>query len=233
MKFFGVTALLFTICATNSFGAVNSESTTNISNFELNRTNKMYNLALKGGNISGGIPGYGIDVAYYTNPNLLIGLEYLQGKDDRKDELHTSLYANIDKVQLESKIFGIYGKYFTGPTFALTGGFYQRSITGIVKVSSSTDSNDFISTSSNGVATVAKIGVGNYWSWNFGLTLGCEWIGAQVPIANQNEKSSISYGTNTSKSNKNELLGLVENLSKDFSSSTSYSLLNLHLGYNF
>ncbi len=233
MKFFSITTLALTLFTANAFSAIEPQSTTSISNFELNRTNKNVNLALKAGLITGGISGSGIDAAYYLNPNLLVGFEYLQGDEDLRDKAASSIYSNVDKAKISSKFYGVYGKYFTGSTFALTGGLYQRSIDAKIKISSSLDKNYYLSTSSTGSATVAKFGLGNYWSWNFGLTLGCEWVGVQMPVGNKKDRSSLDYGSSVSKSTAQEDLELVDDLSKTFSSSTTYSLLNLHLGYNF
>lgn len=226
---------LISIHAIQLSAAIENETVINKSSFEENRANTNLNLALKLGYIAGGITGSGIDLGYHLNENLIIGAEYLQGKDDLRDAVNsnTSLSTSIDKVSLQAQFYGIYSKYFMGPTFAVTGGVYQRSINSEIAISSNYDDEIFVSTKSKGSATVAKLGIGNYWSWKFGLTLGCEWIGAQVPIANKKMDSSFTVGSKHSSKDKESIQKIGDDLSKTFSSNTTWSLLNVHLGYNF
>src|SRR5690349_16241029 len=109
-------------------GAVDNENIASMSSFENNRVNTKLNLALKAGFIAGGLTGSGADVGVYLNKDLILGAEYLQGKDNLKDQGSVITMGRVDKSTVQSQVYGVYAKYFTGPTFAITSGIYHRSI---------------------------------------------------------------------------------------------------------
>lgn len=110
--------------------------------------------------------------------------------------------------------------YFIGTTFAVNGGFYYTNI----EEKGRLRSNKSDSYKINGNALTTKIGLGNFWSWKFGLTLGCEWVGVAFPPL----FSSYSV-TGTSTANITAGKDRIDALKKN----GVLQLLNVKLGYQF
>lgn len=228
-----VLVLLLSLLTVKVLGAVGNESVIAVDSNEMGRMNKTLSLALKAGSVTGGISGSGIDVGYYLSPDFIIGGEYLKGETDLKDSFSERIFSTIDKSKVNAQVYGLYGRYFAGSTFAINSGIYYRNIESEIDVSSRYDKSYFISTKSQGSATVAKLGIGNYWSWSSGISLGCEWIGVQAPIANRNHKTTFLAGNGVTKSEKQSSFKLIDDLSQTFSSLTTWNVLTVHLGMSF
>ncbi len=183
------------------------------------------------GLIVGGVPGAGVDLAYKLNPSVQVGVNLLSGSYDAKP-LITSTYSNvtIDKVDLNARIYEAYGRYFLSKSFAFTGGLSYRQIDSEIMVSSS-DRKTFINTKSKGEAIAAKIGVGNYWTWDSGFTLGCEWAGYMVPVSGSYTSSTDSAGILSD--DMTSIKKDSEDLGKFYAKSSLTQLLNLVVGYSF
>lgn len=192
------------------------------------RSLKWGGLAVKGGMIASGIPGSGVEAYMNLSPKFQVGLGFSSGTLDLSSLVSTVALVSIDKVNLNAQIIDVYSKYFVGNSFALTGGLAYRNMNSEINVSSSGSS---ISTTSSGSAITAKVGIGNYWTYDFGLTIGCEWVGYLAPLSSS--YSSTSTQTGTVSSNLTNVRNDAEDLGKTLAKTGSVQLLNLTLGYSF
>ncbi len=180
------------------------------------------------GNIAGGISGAGVEGMYRKNSKLEFGFEFHTGSLSLIDKIDTTSSVKLEAADLNAKYFGGIARYFVGETFAVNGGLGYRQIDSLIRVSSSSSS---IQTTSNGNAFYARVGIGNYWTWNSGFSLGCEWIGAQVPLSSSYSSESQSSGVSSSSMENVRETG--EDLGKTLAKSTIFQALNLKIGYTF
>ena len=180
------------------------------------------------GNIAGGIPGGGIEGMYRKDSKIEYGFEAYSGSLSLIDRISTVSTVNLEAADLKAKYFGGSARYFFGETFAITGGLGYRQIDSLIRVTSKTSA---IQTTSNGEAFYARVGIGNYWSWSSGFSLGCEWIGAQVPLSSK--YSSANQSTGVSSSSMEDVRSTGEELGETLAKSTILQTLNLKIGYTF
>lgn len=193
------------------------------------RARKHFGVALKSGLAVGLISGSGLDGYMNLNPKLQFGLSYVMGTLDLKSSVTALTGANIDKLNLNVSLIEAYAKYFVGNSFALIGGLGYRNINSDISVTSTTGSKNTATSKSTGTAFVAKIGLGNYWSWKSGFTLGCEWVGYLTPLSSAYSSDSSGVSTASMASLNNS----ANDLSKTFASTSTAQFLNLAIGYSF
>jgi hypothetical protein len=162
------------------------------------------------------IPSEGIDAGYYLNRNSLLQLEYSKGK-------------GLDYVffDVEATTVGLNLKYFTGNSFYLKGGaeYRQVSITNFhCLFCDSNTKSDLGSADSIGV----ELAIGNQWQWS-NFTLGCDWLGATIPVATTKISNSYKSDPDFSSSSKSDL----DNAWNQLARTTSYELLRFYLGASF
>lgn len=193
------------------------------------RQSHSVNVNLKTGFIVGAVSGSGIDVSLNRDSTVQWGLAYSTGSFDLRSLLTSTSGVDTDKVLLSAQLLEVYGKYFPENTFAITGGLGYRVIKSDIDIHSQTDAG-FVRTTSTGNAVVAKIGIGNYWSWDSGFNLGCEWVGYLLPLQSSYSSSTSSTITSTRLA---DLRDDAQDLGKTFAKTGTMQLLNLTLGWSF
>jgi hypothetical protein len=209
----------------SSWQSNSQESTTGRSfgQMDNNEEAKRINVAGKAGFMIGSILGTGIGGYYKMTPHLQIGMSYASGVRD----LNTDLENPVDRAILKGQIIEVGGRYFTGDSFAIVGGIGQRNVDFDLRVSSK---SNFIATKAKGSAIVTHLGIGNFWTMPTGFTIGCEWIGMNIPVTSSFD-STVTENIGGSK-----LEGVRktnEDLAKLMATTRSLQLLNFELGYNF
>lgn len=239
MKLF-LNVLLSLIAISQSFASTNIKSqdipktsTVILNESENSRQNKKTSLALRSGSIAGGISGSGVDISFFSDTNTQFGIEYMTGTHDLKPDIASIYSETIDKANLNAQLIGIYGKYFTGNSFAINGGISFRKIEADYIITNKSLSDYYVNSEVSGSATIGNIGIGNYWSWDNGFVLGCEWINYQIPLANKKYSSNTITGPGFDKSKSDELEKISMDLAKLFSSASTLQVLNIYLGYSF
>lgn len=145
-------------------------------------------LGYAGGGITGG------DGGYFVRPNLAIMGRYEQASLN-------SFVIDIAGVKHSIKSYGLYGKKLLGKSFYANFGLFHRileastfdSLPGTAPtVSAPSESTELITTTWREVHKATQqdveIAIGNQWHWNH-FTLGCDWVGAIIPISRKVEKN--------------------------------------------
>lgn len=210
-----LSVLIFCLLSLNAFSQTDSEAQNilEVKNFakekgvditvnnesQKNRENKKFQLLLNSGVELGEAMG-GVTLGYYLKRDQIISIGFSKFDDDINN------YEEYEKgtlIKASSKVF-------TGNSFYLDGGlFYMESKENRIKVlgfSSSQDTYDLTEYKKIG----GQLRIGNQWQWE-NFTLGCDWIGFGVEVADLGSKGP----------RKNE------------DATTYISLLNLNIGMAF
>ena len=163
----------------------------------------------------GGIPSNGLNVGYFLNRNAILQLEYTDGK------------LSFTDFDIKARTIGANAKYFFGNSFYGKGGVAYRSV-GVynlecIKCKSGTNRIDLGSADS----VAAEISIGNQWQWD-NFTLGCDWLGAMVPVTTTKVANNASAAGVDADTNR-ELDDIWNRIGK----TTSIQLLRFYLGASF
>ncbi|MCX6118594.1 MAG: hypothetical protein NT027_13710 [Proteobacteria bacterium] len=170
----------------------------------------------------------GVYGASYLSSKLQVGARYIGGSkklDVSETQGTTTYYAT---ATLTGYLFDIDARYFVGNSFNILGGLGFRSAN--IKYSI----EDRATTSVSGNITISSIvlpiSIGNSWTWSNGFSIGCDWLGVQVPLSGST-KSSLSgtLSADTAKKLNEDLVNTGDKLAK----TTSLTLLLTHLAWAF
>jgi hypothetical protein len=191
---------------------------------EATRTSKVGGIAIKGGALVLQTLGTGVEGYFNINPRFQVGLDYYRV---RGSKAKFGWYWDPFRPTVDEHLFELYAKYFVGNSFALTGGLtYSRSDESFTTSDNKTEIANF-----NSEVYALKVGLGNYWAFDFGLTLGCEWVGAISESLFSS--SSYSYATASTAETTATYRELVENRKRKYKNEAHLQLLNVTVGYTF
>ena len=173
---------------------------------------------------------FGAQASFNANKNVQTGLSFLAGGGDYKEKIGKTDRLNIDKFMIIGWQADFYFRYFIWNSFALKSGIGYRNLS--VDFSSSSSSQKFVLDLKLQISSVVvPIFIGNHWTLDNGLTFGCDWIGAFVPLYGESKASTTLTGASSSiaEASNNQMQDLGKKLSKQ----VSYTLLVFGVGYQF
>ena len=206
-----------------------SQNESEMGSSEVARSTKWGGVAFKSGFGVDIVPVSGIDIYMNMNSRLQLGFGYSSGKLDLSSAILSDTTSK-NTSDISAQLIDLYAKYFVGNSFALTGGLTHRTIKSHIFVSSLTGASS-IDLNVSGAALTGKIGIGNYWSWDGGFTLGCEWVGYQSPLTSSFSSKTVSVGIPSD--SMDNVADDGESLGRTFSKTGTLQLLNLAIGYSF
>ena len=172
---------------------------------------------------------YGVGGSYNMKPNLALGLQVLMGSE-------TVNYSSTDQTstvsgnaKLQGTVGYLYGRYFFGNSFNIMAGLGVRSAT--IKYLIEESSLKLALDGKIDIQSIAlPVFIGNRWTFKPGFTIGCDWIGAFVPLSGS-AKSSLSGNV------PNELISDLNDkylsLGEDLAHKTSLTFFLTSLGWAF
>ena len=160
----------------------------------------------------GSIPSYGANVGYFINRNMVGQLEFTEGKLNY-------LFFDIRATTVAANL-----KIFTGNSFYIKSGVAYRKVA--VDNVLCLLCKDPASSFGYNEALAAELAIGNQWQWDT-FTLGCDWIGLMVPVANLRSNSGdTSRFTQSEKDDVDRMWNVIGR-------TTSSQLVRLYLGVTF
>ena len=173
---------------------------------------------------------FGAQASFNANKNVQTGLSFLAGGGDYKEKIGKSEGVNIDKLMITGWEADFYFRYFIGNSFALKSGIGYRNLSVDYRSSSSTQ-NFVLDLKLQISSIVVPMFIGNHWTLDNGLTLGCDWIGAFIPVSGKSTASTTLTGA--SSGIVESLNNKMQDLGKKLSNQVSYTLLVIGVGYQF
>ena len=210
---------IFVLLVLNLSLTAQAQEITEMGYSESHRQNKKYSLTAQPAGLGPvGIYSNAITFGYFLNPKSIVEVEYLEGKN------FVFLGDLFDRLRYKVQSFGVYYKLFFSNTFYGRFGANSR----IVDYHS--DSDNWLSGNSTetydfrGHAFNATFSLGNQWQWE-NFTLGCEWVGLELPISKDisSQKYSGNYATQSALDEKTDR----------FLKQSSINLVHLYLGLSF
>ncbi|MCP4294016.1 MAG: hypothetical protein GY786_00210 [Proteobacteria bacterium] len=122
---------------------------------------------------------------FYLGDSGLIGYETASASDNQDDGDSTSTVTFTNQ--------GIYARWFTGNSFNLLFAVHNRTFEADVTVVDP-DTSYSATADLKAEATVGTIGIGNQWSFDWGLVIGADWAFASGLI---NSSSSVDIRSHT------------------------------------
>ncbi len=137
------------------------------------RTGHQFGVMAGGGQVVGSINGADVEGYWMPSPSMQVGLAYMQGSED---------LGTLEDTQFVTDDFGINAKlivarfrYFIGNTFNLSAVLGERLINAHATISSKT-TTDQVKLDINSNSTVVGLTIGNHWTYDFGMTLGVDYV---------------------------------------------------------
>ncbi len=157
------------------------------------------------------IASYGLAAGAYLSSDMIMEASYAHGKTDF---LIFNIFSDYTALHL---------KKFWGNSFYTNTGFAMRKLgAGFDLESIATGASD-LKASSSTTSIGVELAIGNRWQWDT-FTLGCDWIGAFLPIAKISDDIDMPAGAKESE--KKEAQDDWDNLAKTH----NYQLLRFYLG---
>ena len=126
-------------------------------------------------------------VAAYLGESLIIGVE--AGSQDYSWE------DGDDTVDMNYSQQGVFARWFPGNSFNVLGAYHQRDFSADATVSETAYGMTATATGSlDANATVATVGIGNQWQFDFGLVIGADWVVAST-LLSSSVTASVSEST--------------------------------------
>jgi len=133
---------------------------------------------------------YGVGGSYNLKPNLALGVQILAGSEILKFSAADQTATAYGSAKLQGTAGYIYGRYFFGNSFNMMTGLGVRSAT--VKYHIEESSLKLAVDGKIDIQSIAlPVFIGNRWTFKSGFTIGCDWVGAFVPLSGS-AKSSLS-----------------------------------------
>ncbi|MFZ3231392.1 MAG: hypothetical protein WA160_14375 [Pseudobdellovibrio sp.] len=158
----------------------------------------------------------GLTLGFFINPNSVINIELKNGKK------FSFLGDILGQYRVNQSSLGIYYKQFTNTSFYFKAGVDYRTVDYSYNYTgwfNSTENTQFI-----GSSTALTFAIGNHWQFS-NFTLGCDWVGINLPIIYQ----TISESTDGSAQNPTRLADEKDNYLKK----SSLLVTNFYLGFSF
>ncbi len=124
-------------------------------------------------------------VGFYLGDSGLIGFETASASSNQDDGDNTSTATFTNQ--------GIYARWFTGNSFNLLFAIHSRTFEADATVVDP-DTSDSATADLKAEALVGTIGIGNQWSFDWGLVIGADWAVASGLI---NSSSSVNLRSST------------------------------------
>ncbi len=154
----------------------------------------------------------GLNLGFFLDRNSLIDLEVVNGRP-----LYTSWFTSSE-YDIKTNSFGVHYKHFAGNSFYYRIGVDYRNVDYTYISRDIFTSAELSRSRFKGSSVTATVLIGNQWQWE-NFTLGCDWIGAAVPITSQTDSESVT-GTSPNPNNladdKNNLLNTTASLALRF-----------------
>lgn len=158
---------------------------------EMNRKNKKFAITAQPAGIgpTGGFSN-ALTFGLFLEPNAVLEFEYLKANN------YFFFGDILGSLKAETKNLGVYYKQFAGNSFYGRLGGNYRWVDYAYSSSTWLSGDSSEKYSFKGSALVASAGIGNQWHFE-GFTLGCDWVGIEIPLASQfsDESYSGTYGT--------------------------------------
>jgi len=171
-----------------------------------------------------------VGIGFYLGDSWLFGIES-GSKSLDQDDGDTKSSADFSNQ-------GIYARWFTGNSFNILFAVHQRNWKASAVVTKSVRSGFTIVTESatadlEAKATVATIGIGNQWSFGWGLVLGADWALGSALLSSSSTATITANGF----SNTQDAADAEKDLTEfgDFLNKASSfpGVLNLTIGFAF
>lgn len=172
---------------------------------------------------------YGIGGSYNMKPNFAIGMHYLSGSKTMSYESSD----NGSKVTGDAKLQGsagyVYGRYFFGNSFNMMAGLGVR--TGTIEYTLAESSANLKLNGKVDIQSLAApVFIGNRWTFVSGMTIGCDWIGAFIPLSG---KAKSTLDGNIPSSTLSDLNQKFVSLGDELAHKTSLTLFLTSIGWAF
>ena len=195
------------------------------------RSIKSGSVALRYGNIIGGLSGAGGD-AYWFHPSgwQLGGAAYTASTDLKSSIKEDSSAVRLNKAKVDGSLILIQGRYYLGNSFHLTGGIGQRTIRADFDAES-TVTSDRILIDVEVSSWVLQMAIGNTWFWTNGFFIGADWIGYAYPLSSTRKVSS--HATGAVSASLKDIQKTGEDLADTLGKTGSGMVLVLNVGFAF
>ncbi len=182
---------------------------------EHNRMNKMYVLTGEMGFSVAPMGSGGVNAGYYLDRNSVAQASYAGGS------------LKLTDFNIRTKTGSVLYKRFLGNSFYLRAGPGYREIE--LQYDNWLSSPYFKSNGFKDVGVsrslVADVAIGNQWQWE-NFTLGCDWVGAMIPIADLGSQVRTDGFSDAEKRDVNDQWDRLQKI-------TSSQLLRFYIGASF
>jgi hypothetical protein len=199
---------------------------------EVARGQRMYGVSLRTGFHVGIFFGLGVDGYYTYRPSLQIGGFYTSGTADFTKVVSGDSFTTFNKADVKTSMLFVYGRYFLGNTLYASGGFGRRTVDLEYDIESTIDDLGIQGTVESSTIAVSA-GIGNQWSWDDGIYLGCEWIGYALPLAASSDATSNGTGQARNDPSLKELASDLKDAGETLGKTSSFNILMVNFGYAF
>jgi hypothetical protein len=167
---------------------------------------------------------FGAQLQWAPSPSLQVGLLGLTGSET-KDSSYEGGTVTSSGTGL---VLALHARYFVGNSFNIFSGLGYRSAA--IKL----NLKDKLLGSIDGDLKVQSIAIpffiGNHWTWSSGFTLGCDWIGAWIPVSG---KTEASIKGNLSQKDRDEFVDIGAKIGDGLAKTTSFTLFLTSIGWAF
>jgi hypothetical protein len=198
-----------------------------------NRSEKhVLGAGVQGGFVLGGVTGFGVNVFHPLSPRWQLALEYQVGNySDSSGKADAETSSDIvSKSELNINLINAYARFFVWESFNLHLGLGQRMIDYSIVVEDKTGDNS-IEVSGKASSTNIIFGLGNIWTFGFGLYVGADWIAYMQPVSSTYSSSTKTTGVLTTL--QDELAKDGQDLAKFMAEVGTTQLLMVNVGYVF
>lgn len=192
------------------------------------RQEKPYGVGVGLGGFVIPIGGGGIMFHYNLDARMQVSAAFMSGHEDATDLLDNTETLYLDQFDVNTQMNQLDFRFFPSNNFYFGLGIAMRKIefeleahNGAARIDESLKASSF----------VARVAVGNIWSFDNGFYIGGEWIAAAIPISSSVSTDITADGTASSDINDLEIdaLDLVDKLAK----ATTFGLAVLQVGWQF
>jgi hypothetical protein len=171
---------------------------------------------------------YGTRAFYQAGDHVQFGVLYLGGSADLKDKYTPSASVTVSNLRGTSMALWGYGRFFVGNSFSVTSGLGYRSASITLDIADNRGLG--LSGTVSATSFVIPVAIGNHWSWENGLTIGCDWISVMIPITSA---SSSTTSTNLGQSTLTTFSEFMDEQAVKISKTISGTLGLVSIGHLF
>jgi hypothetical protein len=183
------------------------------------------------------VPGVGLEGNWFKDKSLQLGINMGTGSISVKDAVEDDESSgeldgvNLDAADLTASSFGFHARWFPSNSFFLVGGLSRRILGTKIRVSDTTNKNNYIQTKTNSKSLCLDFGIGNLWSFDSGFFIGAEWIGVSRVLSSSSSSEAEVGGAPSSEIEK--LADDNEDFAKRLGGAMTFRLAMLQLGWEF